>query len=335
MDLKDFDYVLPAELIAQHPAPRGQERLMVVDRRRQTIRHHHFEELSDYLGPGDLLVMNDTRVIPARLHGLKTTGGRVELLLLKRVGERRWRCLIRTSKPMRVGMEVHFDQERYATVLAREDDTFIVELSQADLIEELGQIPLPPYIERPPTETDTQAYQTVYARHDGSVAAPTAGLHFTHTFLAFLSERSIELAWITLHVGAGTFQPVRSRCLEEHRMHAEDFQVSPQTASAINKARREGRRVVAVGTTTTRVLEHLAGLGDEIVAGEGSTELFIVPGSPFRCVGALLTNFHLPRSTLLMLVAAFGGYELIMRAYAQARERGYRFYSYGDAMFII
>lgn len=335
MRLEDFHYPLPNELIARHPVPRGQARLMVVDRAAQGIRHAVFEDLGSFLKPGDCLVLNNTRVIPARLFGRKITGGQVEVLLVKQRDTLVWECLAHASKPLRPGGVICFEHGFTATVTERLGELYRITFNQPGCLAALGEIPLPPYIDRMVEERDGEDYQTVFACHDGSVAAPTAGLHFTRPFLDGLSLRGIEVVYITLHVGPGTFQPVRTERIEEHRMHAEDFSVSPAAAAAIRKAKHEGRRVIAVGTTTTRVLEHLRQTHVEIVPGEGTTDIFMWPGFVFRCVDALITNFHLPCSTLLMLVSAFGGYDLIRGAYRQAVEERYRFFSYGDAMLIL
>ena len=334
MDIARFDYHLPKRLIAQYPVDRGTERLLVVDRVQEGLCHKRFEDILDYLHEDDLLVLNDTRVIHARLLGRKATGGKVEVLLIKSITRKRWQCFVRSSKAPRPGMVLFFDGGLSAVVEARIDDRFEVTFSDHDLLETIGKIPLPPYIEREAEDMDEISYQTVYACKDGSVAAPTAGLHFTRDFLQKIHARGISVAFITLHVGPGTFVPVRTQQIEDHVMHSEEFTVSNQTAETIRKALETGRRIVAVGTTTTRVLEHLMLRYGEIVPGSGSTNIFIYPGFTFRCVGALLTNFHLPCSTLLMLVTAFGGYDLIMDAYKEAVEKEYRFFSYGDAMFI-
>jgi S-adenosylmethionine:tRNA ribosyltransferase-isomerase len=329
-----YEYFLPRELIAQHPVERGSERLLVLDKRSGRVEHRHFDDLVRFLEPGDLLVLNDTRVIRARLLGNKASGGKVELLLVRETGPGSWSCLLKASKAPGKGALLHFGQALTAEVKDRHDDLYEVQFSQTDLVLKTGQVPLPPYIDRPPDEADESLYQTVYARQPGSVAAPTAGMHFTRSFLDLLGTRGVETAFITLHVGPGTFQPVRTEEVEDHRMHAEEFVVSREAASAIGKAMQEGRRIVAVGTTTTRVLEHLMREHGEIRAGQGATDIFIHEGFPFRCVGALLTNFHLPCSTLLMLVTAFAEYDHIMNAYRKAVEERYRFFSYGDAMFI-
>ena len=330
-----YCYNLPRELIAQYPLERGGDRLLVADRRSRKIEHKRFKDLGDYLTPDDLLVFNDTRVIPARLMGRKSTGGKVEVLLVKKVDRARWTCLLRASKPSRAGTEIFFENGLSATVEGRDKEFFVVSFSDPGKVFDAGRIPLPPYIERDPQAIDAERYQTVYAREEGSVAAPTAGLHFTPGNMESLRALGVRNAFITLHVGPGTFVPVKTQEVENHRMHAEDFAVSAEAASAINSAMARGKRVVAVGTTTTRVLEYLMAVRGEIVAGTGSADLFIYEGFRFRCVRALLTNFHLPCSTLLMLVTAFGGHDFIMNAYRSAVEKEYRFFSYGDAMLII
>ncbi len=335
MELSAFHYDLPDGLIAQYPLDRGTERLMIVDRQAGEIRHCTFADFEDQLNADDLLLMNDTRVMPARLHGRKMSGGKVEIFLLKLLGDGCWRTLIKASKSPKPGTEVHFDLGLVATVMGRETDSFIVRFNDNDLLPAVAQIPLPPYIERSPEELDLEKYQTVYAANEGSVAAPTAGLHFTPEIIDSIRRRGVETGFLTLHVGAGTFKPVRCDKITEHNMHSEDFFVSRQVADSINAALAEQRRIVTVGTTTTRVLEHLMLEHGEAVAGSGSTDIFIYPGKEFRATGALLTNFHLPCSTLLMLVCALGGYKLVMKAYSEAVKEQYRFFSYGDAMLII
>ncbi len=330
-----YRYNLPREFIAQYPLDRGRDRLLVADRGSLKIEHRRFEDLGAFLTPEDLLVFNDTRVIPARLMGRKKTGGRVEVLLVRRLAPERWSCLLRASKPSRAGAEIFFENGLRATVEGRDEEFFMVSFSDPGKVLDAGRIPLPPYIDRDPEAIDAERYQTVYAREEGSVAAPTAGLHFTPEVMENLRARGVGTAFITLHVGPGTFVPVKTEEVEDHRMHAEDFVVPAEAASAINSAMAEGKRVVAVGTTTTRVLEYLMATHGEIVAGTGAADLFIYEGFRFKCVGALLTNFHLPCSTLLMLVTAFGGYGFIMDAYRSAVEKEYRFFSYGDAMLII
>lgn len=335
MEVSRFSYDLPPELIAQYPLERGTERLLVLERASGRIAHRNFNELGEYFRPGDLLVMNDTRVIPARLHGSKSSGGKIEVFLLKRLNGASWECLIRASKAPRPGAVLSFDQGLVATVCERLTDSYVVEFNCCELLSAVAQVPLPPYIRRSPEALDAAAYQTVYARHEGSVAAPTAGLHFTPASLSALAGAGVELAYVTLHVGAGTFKPVQAERTEDHIMHFEDFTVSPAAAAAVNRALSENRRVITVGTTSTRVLEHLMRAHGSIVAGSGSTDLFIYPGRDFKCISGLITNFHLPCSTLLMLVSAFGGHQNIMRAYHTAVDERYRFFSYGDAMLII
>jgi len=335
VDLKAFDYDLPQELIAQYPLARGEARLMIVDRKAGSIAHARFADLGGYLRPGDCLVLNDTRVIRARLKGWKPTGGQAEVLLIKEISNARWECLVKAAKAPRPGSVILFDSGVSATVEKRFDDRYELFFNRPEKLEELGDIPLPPYITRPPIDQDAATYQTVFAHHDGSVAAPTAGLHFSHAYLDNLRAKGVEIVFITLHVGPGTFQPVRSACIADHRMHAEEFNVSADAASALNRAKTEGRRIVAVGTTSTRVMEHLMQKHGKIMPGKGSTDIFITPGFSFHIAQALFTNFHLPCSTLIMLACAFGGYDLIMRAYREAVRERYRFFSYGDAMFII
>jgi len=334
VNIEQFDYDLPRELIAQYPVERGKERLLALNRAEGGICHGQFEDILEYLSDDDLLVLNDTKVIYARLSGRKATGGRVEVFLIKNISPQKWYCFVRASKSPRPGMEIFFDNGLSAVVVDRIDDRYEVAFSDPDLINRAGKIPLPPYIDRDAEKIDEMSYQTVYARSDGSVAAPTAGLHFTEEILKRIQSRGTQLVYVTLHVGPGTFVPVRTQRIEDHSMHAEEFTVSEDAADAIRHAMNKNRRIVAVGTTTSRVLEHLMLSNGEIVPGTGSTNIFIYQGFAFRCVGALLTNFHLPCSTLLMLVAAFGGYDLVMNAYREAVEKKYRFFSYGDAMFI-
>ncbi len=335
MELKDFHYDLPEALIAQYPLSRGTERLMVVERSKAEISHLHFKDLNKYLLPGDTVVLNDSRVIPARLNGKKTTGGNVEIFLLKEIETGKWESLVRSSKPSRPGTTVHFESGLKALVLERESEKCIVEFDRPELILTTGSMPLPPYISRKAEELDKEYYQTVYANNDGSVAAPTAGLHFTKKMLSGFPRKGVETVYITLHVGLGTFQPVRVNNIDEHTMHDEEFFVGGHVSKKINSAMNNKTRIVSVGTTTARVLEHLMREKGRIRACHGSTDIFIRPGFEFRCVNALLTNFHLPCSTLIMLACAFGGYDLIMRAYKEAVRERYRFFSYGDAMFII
>lgn len=332
---RDFDYELPPEAIAQEPAPRGESRLLVLDREGPE-RHARVRDLPQLLRPGDLLVLNDTRVIPARLYATRVGGGggRMEILLLERIDEREWDALVKPGRRAKPGTVLEFDAGLAAEVTAKDPDgrhrlRFSEPVERH--LDRLGHVPLPPYIERPDTDEDRERYQTVYARNPGAVAAPTAGLHFSTELLSEIEAAGVEIARVTLHVGIGTFKPVSAERIEEHRMERERYEVGEEAAQAIRRA----RRVVAVGTTVVRTLESaaLAG-GGEVRPGGGSTELFITPGFPFKVVDALLTNFHLPRSTLLMLVSAFAGRERVLAAYEEAIREGYRFYSYGDAMFV-
>jgi S-adenosylmethionine:tRNA ribosyltransferase-isomerase len=332
----DFHYDLPQELIAQAPPDeRGAGRLLAIDGAGGGPRDLRFADLPSLLAPGDLLVFNDTRVVPARLHGRKATGGAVEILLERITGGRRFLAQARASKAFRPGMQILLPGSATATVIAREGDLVEFELDRepAPYFEAHGEVPLPPYIERTAGAQDRERYQTVYARDPGSVAAPTAGLHFDDTMLRRLAAGGVECAWLTLHVGAGTFQPVRAERLEDHRMHFERAQVPAAAVEAIAAARRRGGRVVAVGTTVVRSLE-TAAHGGTLEPFEGETDLFIHPGFRFRVVDAMLTNFHLPESTLLMLVSAFAGSERVLEAYRHAVAKAYRFFSYGDATFV-
>ncbi len=347
MDVSAFDYELPESLIAQHPVPRGTSRLLVLDRASGRRVHATIADLPAHLAPGDLLVVNDTRVFPARLLGRRDpSGGAVECLLLERVGPDRWDALVHPGQKLRVGSRVVFEgpgvRLRGEMLERRFFGRRLVRLTVEDgpdletAIEQIGHVPLPPYIRRPDLPEDRERYQTVYARVPGSVAAPTAGLHFTEALLAAIDARGVERTAVTLHVGYGTFKPVRVERVEDHTVDPEAFDISEGAARAINRALDEGRRVVAVGTTTTRALETAVRLGGgRVRPGAARTDLFIYPGFDFRVVGALLTNFHLPRSSLLMLVAAFAGRERVLEAYREAVERRYRFYSYGDAMLVV
>ncbi|MFP5405383.1 MAG: tRNA preQ1(34) S-adenosylmethionine ribosyltransferase-isomerase QueA [Gammaproteobacteria bacterium] len=337
MRLSDFDFELPAELIAQQPAPeRGASRLLVMPAERPALQDRRFTDLPDLLAPGDLLVFNDTRVIRARLFGTKDTGGRVEALVERITGTCEAIAMLRLSKAPKVGSRIVFGGSG-AEVLGRQGEFWQLRFDEPvlEFLEREGQVPLPPYIVHPPDKEDERRYQTVYARAAGSVAAPTAGLHFDEALLAALKAKGVEFAYVTLHVGAGTFQPVRVEDLSRHRMHAERYEVSSDTAEAVERTRREGGRVIAVGTTSVRTLESVAAAHDgRVVAGSGETRLFVTPGYRFRVVDALITNFHLPKSTLLMLVCAFAGTRAVKQAYAHAVAERYRFFSYGDAMFV-
>jgi S-adenosylmethionine:tRNA ribosyltransferase-isomerase len=355
MKTAEFDYDLPSELIAQKPvSPRDTSRLMVVDRRKAEIAHHHFYDLPSLLEPGDLLIHNQTRVVRARLFALKPTGGKVEILLLRQQDDRTWRVLV-GGRRVRPGLTLALLDGRDgdpvgATAEVLERGERAVRIVQFDrpvlsLAQEIGITPLPPYIHE--ALEDDERYQTVYASKPGSAAAPTAGLHFTPALLLKLRGKGIRSEFVTLHIGLDTFQPVREEHLEDHEMHTEYCSLSPKVAEQVNQTKLEGKRVVAVGTTSVRVLETAAlrAVDDDmcadscpwraVAAFEGETDLFIYPGYAFRAVDALITNFHLPRSSLLMLVAAFAGKELIDRAYAEAIEERYRFYSFGDAMLMI
>ncbi|WP_455384235.1 tRNA preQ1(34) S-adenosylmethionine ribosyltransferase-isomerase QueA [Acidihalobacter prosperus] len=338
MQTSDFHFDLPDAQIAQKPLPeRSASRLLVLDPVADRIEDAFFDSLAERLSPGDLLVFNDTRVIPARLHGRKESGGRVEVLIERLQQGRRALAHIRASKAPRAGVFLLLDGGLEAEVLGRDEDLFELEFCGdapvLELLERHGHVPLPPYIERGDEAADRERYQTVYARRPGAVAAPTAGLHFDQALLDRLRERGVLSAQITLHVGAGTFQPVRVEDPDKHLMHAEYLEVGEEACAAIEACRARGGRVVAVGTTTVRSLE-TAARGGSLRPYAGDTRLFIRPGFRFNAVDALITNFHLPESTLLMLVAAFGGYDQVMRAYRHAVTAGYRFYSYGDAMFL-
>jgi S-adenosylmethionine:tRNA ribosyltransferase-isomerase len=335
-------YRLPPQAIAQHPAhPRDSARLLVLRPGGAEISHHRFRGLGELLDPGDLLVLNDTRVIPARLFGQKIPGGgRIEVLLIRELGAGCWEAYLRGSGHKRPGLEVDLgDGYRLELLELLEGPARKVRVrgpgSVADLLSRAGHMPLPPYIRRPDTPEDRQRYQTVYGRHPGAVAAPTAGLHFTDDLLAALAARGVQRAHVTLHIGPGTFRPLRSEDLAAGELHAERFCLPDETAGAVAGARARGNRVVAVGTTTTRVLEACATEEGELRPGEGVTRLFIRSPYAPRIVDALITNFHLPRSSLLMLVCALGGRARVLAAYAEALDRGYRFYSYGDAMLLV
>jgi S-adenosylmethionine:tRNA ribosyltransferase-isomerase len=336
MNRSEFHYDLPPELIAQVPLEeRSSSRLLVLDRDSGRIDDRRFADLPQLLAPSDLLVLNDTRVLPARLLGRKPTGGRVELLLERILAPRRLRAQVRASHKPAVGSEIELAGGARALVVARDDTLFELTLDRdvADYIAQHGQTPLPPYIERVPDAGDAQRYQTVFARVPGAIAAPTAGLHFDAPLLARLNERGIEHGFLTLHVGAGTFAPVRTERIEEHKLHAERFKVDTSLVERIERCRERGGRVVAVGTTSVRALE-AAVRGGTLQPIEGESDLFIYPGFRFRVVDAIVTNFHLPESSLLMLVAAFAGHARTLAAYRHAVAERYRFFSYGDAMLI-
>jgi len=332
---RDFDYDLPASSIAQEPAPRGESRLLVLDRSGPE-RHARIRDLPRLLRAGDLLVLNDTRVIPARLFGRRAGGGgRMELLLVERTGEQEWNALVKPGKRARPGTAIELAADLTAEVIDKDEEgRYRLRFSEPiePHLERLGHVPLPPYIHRPDSPEDRERYQTVYARSPGAIAAPTAGLHFSVELLREIENAGVGIARLTLHVGIGTFKPVSAERIEDHRMDRERWEIGEEAAEAIRRTRERGARVVAVGTTVVRTLESAARAGDEVRAGSGATELFITPGFRFQVVDALLTNFHLPRSTLLMLVSAFAGRERVLAAYQEAVREEYRFYSYGDAM---
>lgn len=337
MQVTDFDYELPKELIAQHPMePRDHSRLLVVDKHTGELEHKHFYDLIDYLQPGDLLVFNDTRVIPARLHGFKDTGAHVEVFLLTRKDANDWEVLVKPGKKLQVGAKINFSSELSCEIIDYTDfggriARFHYDGIFEEILDRLGETPLPPYITAP--LEDKERYQTVYSRERGSAAAPTAGLHFTKELLEKIKAKGCEEVFVTLHVGLGTFRPVSVEKIEEHQMHREFYSVSTEAANAINKAKAEGRRIIAVGTTAVRTLES-AGASGVMQAGGNWTQIFIYPGYQYRFVDALVTNFHLPQSTLLMLVSALSSRDIMLETYKIAVKEKYRFFSFGDAMFI-
>lgn len=337
MDVRHFDFFLPKERIAQEPvSPRDACRLMVLDCQRETWEHRLFFEIEEYLLPGDVLVVNESKVLKARLFLRKKTGGRVEMLFHRGYGKR-WECLLRSSSRVRIGQELFLEKNpeyRFLVQDKLEDVWFVEPLFEVEenFFDQFGEVPLPPYIRE--KKVSLEDYQTVYAQKEGSVASPTAGLHFTPELLLRLQKKGIKVLSVILHVGLGTFQPVKGETIEEHLMHREWFSIGEEEANAILEARSKGGRVVAVGTTVTRVLEAVWQKFGTLKGYAGETDLFIYPGFSFKATDALITNFHLPRSTLFMLVCAFGGLDFIKRAYAEAIKEGYRFYSFGDAMFL-
>lgn len=339
MRKQDFWYELPEELIAQTPLlQRDASRLMVLGRDNGDVTHRHFYDVIDYLQPGDCLVMNNSRVLPARLLGHRPTGGAVEVLLLRDLGEKRWECLVKPGKKMQPGQNVVFGNgELTATVAAVQDDgnrvvEFHYEGIFLEVLERLGKMPLPPYIKA--ELEDQERYQTVYSRETGSAAAPTAGLHFTTDLLERIQEKGVKTAFVTLHVGLGTFRPVKAEEITDHHMHAELCMISRETADILNETRRNGGRIVCVGTTSCRTLESLVNEDGTFEEKSKWTEIFIFPGYRFKAMDAIITNFHLPESTLVMLISAFAGRENVLRAYKEAVEEKYRFFSFGDAMYI-
>lgn len=340
LNVKDFDFHLPEELIAQHPlAKRDESRLMVVDREAGSLEHKKFKDIIDYLEAGDCLVLNNTRVLPARLIGEKEgSGGRMELLLLKRINNNQWETLVKPGKRAQVGARFVFGNgDLKAKVIdILEEGSRLIEFEYEGIFEEvldrLGQMPLPPYIKE--KLEDKERYQTVYSKEVGSAAAPTAGLHFTEELLDKIRGKGVNIAFVTLHVGLGTFRPVKVENIEEHNMHSEFYVMTKETADLINSTKKSGKRVIAVGTTSNRTLETIADESGTVREQSGWTDIFIYPGYKFKVVDSLITNFHLPESTLIMLVSAFANRDLIMKAYNEAVREKYRFFSFGDAMFL-
>ena len=340
MELKEFYYDLPEELIAQVPIKkRDESRLMVLDRKKQTIEHKVFKDILDYLQPGDCLVRNNTKVIPARIYGKKETGANVEFLLLNNIEGDIWESIVRPGNKLHVGTKVTFgDGKLNAEILeVMEGGTRKVKFTYNgifnEILDEIGMMPLPPYIHEELKEKDR--YQTVYAKYQGSAAAPTAGLHFTEELLEKIREKGVEIANVTLHVGIGTFRPVKVEKIEEHHMHSEHYYIKQEDVDKINNARKNGGRIISVGTTSCRVLESIADENGFVKETEGDTSIFIYPGYKFKCIDGLITNLHLPESTLLMLVSALAGKDYIMKAYNEAVKERYRFFSFGDAMLIL
>ena len=340
MDVKEFDYDLPETLIAQVPiAKRDESRLMVLNRKTKTIEHRIFKNILEYLKPGDCLVRNNTKVIPARIYGKKETGANVEFLLLNNIEGDLWESIVRPGNKLHVGTKVIFgDGLLTADILeVMEGGTRKVKFHYTgifnEILDQIGLMPLPPYIHEELKEKER--YQTVYAKYQGSAAAPTAGLHFTEELLEKIKEKGVEIANVTLHVGIGTFRPVKVDKIEEHHMHSEHFYIKPEDAQKINQTKQNGGRIISVGTTSCRVLESIADEKGFVKAVEGDTSIFIYPGYSFKCIDSLITNFHLPESTLLMLVSALAGKDFIMEAYQEAVKEKYRFFSFGDAMLIL
>lgn len=339
MKVSDFNYELPEELIAQTPIEkRDSSRLMVLNKEKQTIEHKVFSDIIDYLDEGDCLVINNTKVIPARLYGKKETGANVEFLLLKRIEGDIWEVMVRPGRKLQIGTKVIFGEGLLeAEILemlegGNREVRFTYNGIFNEILDQIGMMPLPPYIKE--RLEKKERYQTVYAKHEGSAAAPTAGLHFTEELLKKIEEKGINIAKVTLHVGIGTFRPVKVENIEDHKMHSEHFYIKQEDAEKINKAKAEGKRIISVGTTSCRVLETVADENGMLKETEGDTSIFIYPGYKFKCIDALITNFHLPESTLIMLVSTLAGKEYIMNAYNEAVKEKYRFFSFGDAMFI-
>jgi len=342
MLITDFDFELPDELIAQEALEnRERSRMLVVDRTLKSIKDEHFSDFPKFLRKGDVLVLNNTKVFPARLFGASETGAKIELFLIRETEDKSWETLARPARRLKTGKKIIFGEDFRAEVLEKTDEGRVLVKFEADgdfdaLLEKYGKTPLPPYIKRGAEafDKDRERYQTVFAKEKGAIAAPTAGLHFTPEILTEIKNSGVTIAEITLHVGYGTFEPVRATDLSEHKVLPESYEISAQTAETLNQAKAENRRIIAVGTTTTRTLENAVSRHTKFVAAKGSADLTITPGYRFRAIDALLTNFHLPQSSLLVLVSTFGGHKLIMNAYKHAVTEKYRFYSYGDCMFI-
>ena len=339
MNVSEFNYNLPEELIAQTPLEkRDESRLMVLNRKGKTIEHKTFKDIIDYLQPGDCLVRNNTKVLPARIYGNKETGAKVEFLLLNNIEGDKWECIVRPGNKLHVGTKVVFGKGKLVAEIldimpgGTRKVKFEYEGIFNEILDEIGLMPLPPYIHEELKENDR--YQTVYAKYNGSAAAPTAGLHFTPELLKKIEEKGVKIANVTLHVGIGTFRPVKEEKVENHEMHSEHYYIKKEDAEIINETKKNGGRIIAVGTTSCRVIETVADENGMVCETEGDTKIFIYPGYKFKCLDALITNFHLPQSTLLMLVSSLAGKEYIMKAYEEAVKQKYRFFSFGDAMFI-
>ncbi len=339
MKTDDFDFNLPEKLIAQTPLDkRDSSRMLVLDKETGKIEHQHFSDIIDYLTPNDVLVLNDTKVIPARLYGVKEdTNAVIEILMLKDLGNNIWQCLARPAKRVKIGTIIKFSDKLKAKCISIKEDgmrefELIYHGILYEILDELGEMPLPPYIHEKLKDKDR--YQTVYAKNIGSAAAPTAGLHFTEELLDKIAKKGVEILYVTLHVGLGTFRPVNVEDVTKHKMHSEFYQMSKEVALKLNKAKEEGKRIISVGTTSTRTLETIMGLYGKFKECSGDTEIFIYPGYEFKAIDALITNFHLPKSTLIMLVSALAGKDKIMKAYEEAVKEEYRFFSFGDCMFI-
>ena len=340
MKVAEFNYELPKELIAQHPYDKRDEaRLMVLDKEKQTIENKVFKDIIDYLNPGDCLVINNTKVIPARLYGKKDTGANIECLILKRIEGDIWESIVRPGSKLKKGANITFGDGLLKGIIldvlenGNRKIKFEYDGIFNEILDKIGLMPLPPYITEA-TKEDTKKYQTVYAKYDGSAAAPTAGLHFTEKLLDTIKRKGVEIANVTLHVGIGTFRPVKVENVEEHEMHSEHFYIKKEDAEKINNAKRNGKKIIAVGTTSCRVLESVSDENGYVKEIESDTSIFIYPGYKFKCIDSLITNFHLPESTLIMLVSSLAGKDFILRAYKQAVEEKYKFFSFGDAMLI-